>query len=148
MCQTATRALRSDVMRRGKREDLHDGIVMSPGSPTAVEVDLKQRLVRRREAYQPATGSPAAAILQASVDLGVGASFRAVLVTAGHPRSVHPPDLSLVSSRPWSISYKLRGQMQQRGQMQYTEADHQATSRLDMMCRLSMHPMYLVSDSV
>ena len=55
-------------------------------APLAVEVDLRQRLVRRREAYQPALGSPAAAALQASADLGLGRSFRAVLVTAGHPR--------------------------------------------------------------
>jgi len=60
-----------------------------------VEVDPKQRLVRRREAYRPAAGSPAAAILQASVDLGLGSSFRAVLVTAGHPRFAHVPRSSL-----------------------------------------------------
>ena len=55
-------------------------------APHAVEVDAGQRLVRRRKAYKPALGSPAAAVLQESADLGLGRAFRAVIVTAGHPR--------------------------------------------------------------
>ena len=64
------------------------GYAAHPDAPHAVEVDAGQRLVRRRKAYRPAAGSPAAAVLQASADLGVGRSFRAVIVAAGHPRRV------------------------------------------------------------
>ena len=66
--------------------DVTEHFVCLADASLAVEVDATQRLVRRREVYHPAAGSPAAAILQASVDLGAGSSFKAVLITTGHPR--------------------------------------------------------------